>query len=420
MNRVAVPSSANRLPDCSVFFISLGGTKLSAAALVDDGSIFTTPDVMWRMVPDFAATIDDEYPTGFSLALAEWSGGVLRGWGLGWRDVGLVGIGLPGPRINGLCYSFNLTRAFESGVDLRLGLSAAIQSAQSRHVPPISIALDAECDAGGELYHPQGRLYPRTSKAVVLNVATGIAAGIVGSGKVLTADSDFVRELGPPYDSGAGQIGRHLWFVPEDGEWQYHYAPHGALPFVSEGIRMTEYLSGPALATRLLLFLGENGCLPETGTWTDPSLSLESLGSLWNQLRNEKSYQSRVALMRHSAAPASGALLAWADRIYASSKGGKGGKLLAETLTAFARQTVSAFASAFVAWSKSPGWREFLGRVVLTGGVGIRLLSSADGDHKRSFGGLLNELLPRNISVERSILAGSAERGVWLFSRQLI
>ena len=405
-------------PAFRVVFVSLGGTKLQISAISEDLHVLSDGQIRWRGVPEFSNCLADETATAFCDALARSIRDFLQRHGRTWTDVGLIGFGLPGPCIGGRWYSFNLTKAFVDGVDLAGDFTRSVSALSGGLCPPVRVALDAQCDAGGELYHPLGRLNDlhRTGSAragTVVNVATGIAAGFILEGKVLVTDEDFSR-ISAQYDSGAGQIGRHLWLHAKTGEWQYHYAPNGRVPSVSEATRMTELLSGPALAARLLCLLGHNNCLAMLD-WTDTQVTVEDIHRIWCELRVENDPTKRSQRVRREAKPLATAVLAWADQVYAH---GLGAGSLPGLIRAFARDIAGEFANAIRAWAAAPGWRPLLQSVVLTGGAGINLFASADFDSQRSFCTILNDALPSGITAQRSRLLDSAERGAYLFLRQ--
>jgi hypothetical protein len=413
-------SNHNSQPALPVVFVSLGGTKLKVAAITHDSQLLTDAEVHWRSEPEFAACLDEEGATGFCDALARLVGAFLEKRRHGWADVGLIGVGLPGPRIRERWHSFNLTKAFESGVELEEEFARAVGGLTGEPAPLVRVAFDAQCDAGGELYHPSGRLNTspqaeRQAGAAVVNVATGIAAGVIKRGKVLITDEDFSNHVAPPYDGGAGQVGRHLWWHSEPGEWRYHYVPEGGVPAVSGAVRMTEYLSGPALAARLLWLLGHNQRLPGLRDWAYPGVAVEEVRDVWKKLREETDVTKRSQFLRQSDRPLSTALLIWADQMYASSHPAERASVILQN---FAREIAGEFAAALRAWAAAPGWEPLLRRVVLTGGVGIHFLASSDSDPRRSFLAMLNDGLPPGATVQRSQLTDSAERGAYLFLRQ--
>ena len=404
-----------------VMFVSLGGTKLKFAALNWRSELLTGDEIQWRGETDFIACLPEEDPSHFCDALARRVSSFLRENGGDWTDVRIIGMGLPGPCQDGRWQSFNLTRAFECGVELGPEFDHAVQrltgeacSARTR------VVFDAQCDAGGEVYHPLGRLHesPRSTPcegAAVINVATGIAAGFVKEGKVLITDEDFSTGVCPDYDGGAGQIGRHLWYRPHDMQWEYHYCPRGGIPSVNGAIRMTEYLSGPALAARLLLHLGRENRLPSHDEWRNDKAELDEVLQTFDSLRTEPDMVKRSKILRQVGQPLSTAVLIWADGVHSTGWP----EAAAGSITRFAQQVATDFAAALQRLTAAPGWEPFLRHVVLTGGVGVHFLASSDFDPAKSFLVMLKRALPTKL-IQRSRLTDGAERGAYLFMHQLV
>jgi len=409
--------TGGRRPSLPVLFISLGGTKFKVGAITGQGKYFTEAEIHWRGMREFATYLDDERPSGFCDAVALWAERFLKMQGYEWHDVALVGIGLPGPCQDGRWHSFNLTRAFQTGVALDREFDEALRRlAGKRSAQRTYVVFDAQCDAGGELYHPLGRLRqapPSTRRegAVVLNIATGIAAGFIKEGKVLVRDEDFVRFIGPSYDSGAGQIGRHLWYHKQACAWEYRYCPRGAVPEMEGAVRLTEYLSGPALAARLLVGLGQHDSLPRPDEWPGSQVTHDKLISMHNKLRQEKDETRRSRQVRDAGSPLATALLSWADDAYRCGKPASA----ASCIKRFAHEVADELAAALTTWAGAPGWEPFLKHVVLTGGVGIHFLASVDTDPDRSFLAMLKGSMPSGDTVARSQLSDSAERGAYFF-----
>lgn len=153
--------------------IDLGGTKLLAAVVSGDGAIVrkqeipTRPelgvdDVIRRMEELVAALVgDDAAIRGIGVATAgtlDPSGGIVRdATNLGWRDVAL------GPRLS-----------------RRFGCRVTIEN-------------DANAAAYGEWVAGAGK---GTEHFVYVTVSTGIGAGIVSSGRLLTGTTHSASELG--------------------------------------------------------------------------------------------------------------------------------------------------------------------------------------------------------------------------------
>ncbi|MDX1653920.1 MAG: hypothetical protein R3310_01780 [Candidatus Competibacteraceae bacterium] len=412
--RVAVPLTAVSLP---VVCLSLGGTKLELGALTREGDYLSSREVHWRNLPRFRALLDDRDAWRFSRALLERVEVFLQRRGYDFRDVGVLGLPFPGPVWRGRWYSNNLIAAFRDGLPFEEEIGRALLA---RHPggPRVRVLSDARCDAGGELYHPRGRLQGSTATATVLNLATGIAAGFVHRGRLLEEEQEYRTLVHPDYDTGAAQLGRHLWYHPHRGGWRYHFHPRGQAPDIPPpAVRMTERLSGPALAARLLLYLGRGGLLPRAGQWPFSQVDVRELHNLYHCLETHQ-IQSQPALaaqrLRASPRPVASVLLTWADGVYREGQGA-----VVDCIGAFAREIAGDLAGALTAWAQAPGWEPYARHVVLTGGAGIRFLSLSDGLLGKCFIAHLAGKLPDNWRVERSCLLGSAERESYLFLGEL-
>lgn len=397
---------------------------MEVGALTCDGAFLSSHEVLWRDSPAFAGFLDDVDTSRFCDALARQIDDFLEQQGYVLSDVGILGLPFPGPRDDGLWYSNNLIRAFRGGVALEREMADALSRLRGTgSVPPVRVLFDAQCDAGGELYHPAGRLRSHADiapppTATVLNVATGIAAGFVKEGRVLIDDEDFRTHVDPAYDGGAGQLGRHLWYHPDGGRWTYHFCPRGQTPNVgAPAIRMSERLSGPALAARLLLLLGHNGLFPHVDTWIASdvtSLDVTELYRLISDHDPDRDLASATQAVRGASRPVAGALLAWADDIYCCGEPAA----IASCIHTFATQVAAEFAGALNAWMGARGWAPFGHHLVLTGGVGIRFLALSDSVPGQSFPTALASGLPAGCRVERSQLQGAVERECYLFLHQ--
>lgn len=408
-----------------VVCLSLGGTRMEVGLLTWAGVFVLLREVHWRNSPRFASLLDDLSAVRFCEAVSHEIVGALGSQGYRLSDVDVLGVAFPGPKDHGLWYSNNLIRAFEAGVDVEAALTdALLPLSESDAMPQVRVVFDAQCDAGGELYHPAGRLsraFPTepVPHATVLNIATGIAAGLIRSGEVLLETEDFRCHVASEYDGGAGQLGRHLWYHPKERCWTYRFCAGGKTPAVSApAVRMTDRLSGPALAARLLLLLGGSGCLPTQDMWTETEgCSLRDIVQLHDSIaRHDLDRDASIIAREVRRAPRStaSALLTWADRVYADGEPAH----VASCICSFAFAIATELAQALKTWLEARGWAPFARHIVLTGGVGIRFLASSDSSPDRSFLDALASGLPSGCRVERSRLLGSAERECGLFLRQ--
>jgi hypothetical protein len=404
----------------SVVCVGLGGTKIEIGLLTGDQRFFSSGEILWRSRPEFTGHYDAVDIVGFCDKLASLADALLRTNGFSWANIGVVGVPFPGPQSGKLWYSNNLTRAFLDGAPLEEALAAAIRRiTQGGPVPEVRVVLDAKCDAGGELYHPDGKLYREPPlRASVFNVATGIAAGLIYGGGVLLSNEDFRTHVGARYDSGAGQLGRHLWYDPFCSRWSYHYRAEGLTPEVAPpAIRMTDYLSGPAVAGRLLHRLGDAGLLSNVSV--DQTAAALTLEKIYRQSRRdgpeESNLRSAIAL-RSAPAVLATSLLSWLDAAYAATLGQE----MHAVAEALVGEVITDFAGALRAWLADLDWRHWVGPIVFTGGFGLRFIAQSDGDPERSFCRRLQRLMPPDTIICRSHLHHGTLREAYLFQRQRI
>ena len=404
--------TARSLP---VVCVSLGGTKLAVGALTPAASFLAAPEFHWREAPDFAATLADPTAERFCEAVARRILAFLTQRAYPLSAVGRIGLPFPGPRVGELWYSNNLIQAFQQGVALERELNQALVRLAG-YSPPVRVLFDAQCDAGGELFHPAGRLAApaaRPTCATVLNLATGVAAGFIKDGSVLVSDEDFRQQVAREYDGGAGQLGRHLLFHPERQQWTYHFCAHGQTPAAANtAIRLTERISGPALAARLLLGLGRQGLL-DAAAWTSAEVPFATLAEFYQavaECQTDYDLMRAAQLMRRAQRPVSSALLRWANEVYRAQSPAPA----ALAIHSFAREIAAELAAALRAWLQARGWASFGARIILTGGVGINFLAAAESQPERSFCRAVARDLP-NCRVERSQLADATERESYLF-----
>jgi hypothetical protein len=404
----------------SVVCLSLGGTKIEIGLLTRDGVFRSSPELYWRESSLFARFMNDADASRFCDALARWLSDFLAGEGYALSDARIIGIPFPGPKDGEMWYSNNLISAFRQGVPLDYEITNALSRlCDTNLAPPVRVILDAQCDAGGEIFHPAGWFSYRSGDAppraaTVLNIATGIAAGFIDKGQVLVNDEDFKCHIDPAYDGGAGQLGRHLYYYPDLKRWEYHFWPHGQLPPIGgSAIRMTERLSGPALAARLLLQLGRRGLL-NADTWTTPELSFSEIEELYALIAShdpDRDVAAATQAVRNASHPLAGAVLERADYIYQSGVP----YIVASCIHTFATQIAAELAAALRAWMNAPGWSHFGRQIVLTGGAGIRFLASSDAIPGQSFLAALETALSAGSRVRRSRLLSATERECYLF-----
>ncbi len=404
----------------SVICLSLGGTKVEIGVLTRDETFFSSPEFYWRESPQFAEMVNDINASRFCDALARWVSNFLGEHGYILSDVRIIGMPFPGPKDGELWYSNNLIRAFQQGVALEREMADALSRLSStKRTPSVRVIFDAQCDAGGELFHPAGRFSSQSSDtpplaATVLNIATGIAAGFIKEGRVLVSDEDFQAHVNREYDGGAGQLGRHLLYHPDESKWEYRFQPHGRTPDIAgSATRMTERLSGPALAARLLLQLGNSGLL-DARAWTVSDIPFSEIEELYRLLASLQDIVGAAQAIRGTSRPVAGALLGWADDVYYCGAP----SVIVSCIHRFTTEVAAELAAALCAWMSAPGWASFGKRIVLTGGAGIHFLASSDAVPAQSFLRALESALPIGCRVERSRLLRATERECYLFIHQ--
>ncbi len=408
----AVIAETKRLP---VLVLSLGGTKFQLGGLTKDGTFFAGDEIHWRSHPLFRDFVEDTSVEPLCDALVKIMEQFLRERDMEPHDVGCFGIPFPGPVEDRLWFSNNLTNPFRRGVALKEELEGAFR----RHfvnfpVASVRVIFDAQCDAGGELYHPCGRLKGFQGSAVVLNVATGIAAGFVHDGIILVGDAAFRSMVDLRYDGGAGQIGRHIWYDGPTRRWSYNFLPLGRTPKV-DGTRMTERLSGPALAGRLLHRLGSLGLLNKE-EWRHSSVPFITIESVFRSIASMDSDLKCEMIsdtIRASTSPIATAVLVWANEQLVHYLNPDVAHLILE----FRTEVAFEFAMALQAMCAAPGWAPYSTRIVLTGGIGIHFLAAGDQQNGPSFTDLIESQLPGS-TIERSGLGDATERECYLFRYQ--
>jgi hypothetical protein len=400
--------------------LSLGGTKIEAGALTVTGRPIASEQLLWRTASSFTTAVADAAASSFCVALVRHAQEFIERTGYALSDVDVLGVAFPGPTEGGRWRSNNLTAPFREGVDLEREVEAALAPLCPRQARPFVHALfDAQCDAGGELYDPRGRLFGADTPptATVLNLATGVAAGFVKEGRILVEDAEFRANVHEAYDAGAGQLGRHLWYQPAEGCWAYRFAPHGRTPEPAPGaIRMTERLSGPALAARLLLLLGERGLRPSGNDWTAEDVTREEIEQTWAGIatsRRTSDSAEAARFVREARMPIAGALLDWADRVYERGEPQDAAQVIAK----LAAEAASELAAALRTWMSAPGWAPFGCHIVLTGGPAC--VSSPRRTRIRHEASLPRSAVasPAGCTVERSLLTAAGEREAHIFLR---
>lgn len=375
---------------------------------MDDRRFRSSPEVDWRRSVRPDITVEE-----FCEWLLDLAAGMLLDARLEWTGLDVLGVAFPGPQRNGLWYSNNLTSPFRDGVPLESVLQRGLAVRCAQQAPEVRVCFDAQCDAGGELYDRRGRLFGHEGNATVLNLATGVAAGYVSRGRVLTSDGDFKAEIHPDFDSGMGQLGRHLWHHEDTKRWEYRPAPDGRTPSRGDDAsRLTDRLGGPALAARIL---AKAHCAGVSGELAD--VLGASLLAVAKECAGVPGPEA-TEIVRKLPSEKVRSVLVWLNAAYI----GRLSEHAERAASAFVEEVVGELASAIETWmgfrigGEAP-WRGYGRRLVLTGGVGIRLVSGADAIAEKGLAVRLSDRLP-GISVERSILDDAIERESHLFYHQ--
>jgi predicted NBD/HSP70 family sugar kinase len=219
--------------------ISVGGTKLAWGFLAGDSLVYESGKIPWQ---DLLPGAGREAPARILEMIAGKTRELLAGQGLEPVGVGLAWPG-PGDYEQGIV-SATFLPGFEA-FPLKASLGEVLQRVFGRPVP-VTLMLDAVADLLGEVRSPEGGLRDRPD-GMILNLATGVAAGLLADGHIVT--SDLPRGI----TAGLGQLGRHLIRRP-DGNWDHRPTRDGSVaPHDRAGgeLRMTDYLGGPALARRV-------------------------------------------------------------------------------------------------------------------------------------------------------------------------
>ena len=227
--------------------ISVGGTKLAWGFLAGDRLVYESGKIAWQ---DLMADAAGGPPERILEMIAGKTEELLARQGLQPSGVGLAWPG-PGDYDQGIV-SATFLPGFEA-FPLKTSLGQVLHRVFGKPVP-VTLMLDAVADLLGEVRSPEGGLHGR-GDGMVLNLATGVAAGLLADGHIVTSDGD--RGIA----AGLGQLGRHLIRRP-DGSWEHRPTRDGSVaPHDRAGgeLRMTDFLGGPALARRARRELDQPG-----------------------------------------------------------------------------------------------------------------------------------------------------------------
>ncbi len=230
--------------------ISVGGTKCELAAVgVESGRFLARSGrVEWvgLGVSSFAGFVD---------MVASQLKSLLNVASIQPARVVHIGVAWPGPQVGNDCLA-----TFIPGGNTPQPFAALLQAAMAKSVDerfrtvPVTVRLDAIARATGESL-PGGSLFRApggpTKAGILVNLATGIAGGIVHGSPLLSA---------PGIGENYGQFGRFLFFHRGSETWDWRPSADGTV--ASHGpdeIRWTHLSAGPALASRFGRWAAENG-----------------------------------------------------------------------------------------------------------------------------------------------------------------
>ncbi len=386
---------------------SFGGTKFAIGLFRNETLFASSGDILWREHPLFSKILHEDSTAVFCDAIVSLIQGFLLVYGMKLSDIDRVGFPFPGPQHEGKWYSNNLSKSFISGValeyEIQQGLRRHIDSADS--IPDIKIVFDAQCDAAGEIGSPSGYFNNiSASYGTVVNIATGVACGIIAEKKVLVSDKHFKNYMGSSFDCGTGQIGRHLLFHTDSEVWRYHFNPNGQIAYSDNAERLTDRLSGPAICARLLDFINIS---------TDKDVFMKTIPSEWmmylksaeNAIKNNKC-KPLVDKVRALPRPVITGILKWGLQQNIHEP---------ELLSPFINQIGSELGMCFSALKRETEWARFMNHIVLTGGIGIHFMNEGKND---SFLLSIRDTLPDCVVI-RSVLSDVITRESFIFQNEL-
>lgn len=157
-----------------------------------------------------------------------------------------IGIAWPGP---GKGREFSAT--FIPGCDQPQPISDLLRAAMIEAFGsafkgvPIRVVLDAFARLAGES-GSHGALAPPNTSGMLVNIATGIAGGLLNEGQVQLTH--------PLYGENYGQFGRFLFFNRQTKNWRWAPTLDGRVPTHEETeTRWTDLCAGPAIARRIAM-----------------------------------------------------------------------------------------------------------------------------------------------------------------------
>lgn len=223
--------------------VSIGGTKLAFGAVTTEGLLEMSPRIEWKKILETQNQYNAEGFIDLILDELEKIVATLEKKGIPKDKLNEIGIAWPGP---GDYQSGIVSATFIPGFN-KYPLKTYLQKKLKERLditPQVKILFDAWADVFGEMAQDK-----TLKNWMYLNIATGIAVGIVKDGKIIDS-YEWPGKV--KVESGLGSIGRHMIRL-ENGSWEYRPTPNGEIASMAKGeVRMTEWLGGPALAKRLI------------------------------------------------------------------------------------------------------------------------------------------------------------------------
>jgi len=344
--------------------ISIGGTNAQSSLVFLDTPALSRVSPRWQWARDPAIEVH-----GLLRGVVEQSLDLMRAVGIGWAELGSISIAWPGPGRDGM---FEAT--FIPGCEMRQPVANMLRSLLAeRHgvdcaIPTVNVYLDALARSAGETWNGGG--LRGADRGLLINIATGIAGGLVLDGQVVLAHS----ELGEYY----GQFGRYLILDTSTERWSWRPTTDGSVPSLGKTeVRWTRLSAGPALAPRVARWLQEHGhALPPT-----PKPGLE----LFGDARNARTERALLELITKAAL---------------SKPSGPAG--------VFADAVASEWAGAICCLLE--GLRlDGAVRIVLAGGVGENLFLPLFGERDLWLNCLSAKIGRKDVQLSRSTLGVNAE-----------
>jgi dTDP-4-dehydrorhamnose reductase len=268
--------------------ISVGGSKFIFGLVDRKGHVSADSEFNWREKLKGEVTTEK-----IETMIMDEISRLLRRFSVYPEQIDQIGIAWPGP-VN---YNTQLVTATYLPFSGH-ALSDVIQQRflqQYNHRLQVYAVLDVQADVLGELKDAKGGLKGK-SNGLVLNIATGIAAGVLKDNQLID-EIDYVSGNGDKLhiNTGFPQVGRHL-VRPKNAptEWEYRPTSDGAVPSFSDKYeRFSRTCGGPFIAKRFVASLIERLGRSDKMYFTDIPMDL---GNIAASLENRENDSSAVDL----------------------------------------------------------------------------------------------------------------------------